>query len=1429
MGREGQYQGSHAFSHIVPSENESVNPNTASLNYKTPLIQLRGVRPSIDLELNMFYSFGTAGTFGLPRNWSLDLPYVLDGKSVTINGRTYSIDYEWTDIIGYQSGLKYMNNHGIKFQKIIPPQELPSGLPGQYGYQLDQVDGSKDYFDVDGKPLERHDIYDNYIYYAYQQRGDSGVDDPGAFLDFIQDSWGQKVQFDYQEGLEIRLTLPNNTYTTVTLSEDGIQVIEDPANLKTVFDYISFVGNPAFKVLSSITYPTGLISRYDYGSVKYLDANSSTKYMPYIKNHYHLDMDNSIYSQTSYNLGGFSGGCTYTGAAIQLKMAGSKDSLMEQHLDYQYDVTKTSYDQDENGLARTTTWFNNYHLPTQQIRYTIDNQGDFLEAYQTKYTYDIPIDESARATSYNYPATTEVYHNVSSGGDLSWKLLTVSDAKYNEYGNLTWAGEKLHADDDYVKTTENTYATTSRNIQLVKKSVVTDGVTKAQDQTENEPTKDGRAVTSTTTHYRPGSDQEVKPWTKRSFEYDALGRNSSETIAWAPGAAVPDGSIRSVTNKIFYAFSNGILTQTGYDAYNNATTVNHDMQRYSGPIISKILPRGQVEYFEYDNISRLMRHTDALGQVTTTTYTVGPKGGSQSEKSPMGYIKLTKFDVLGHETDVLDNGDPTASSSAQPTRLLSRKSYDFRSRVKESTDNLGLTTKYTYDGLDRQISVTDPKGNRLLHRYDDAGLTITRTVNGEIRTVSHLNRRSDEVKVATYPDTSDSSMAYILTEETTYDGNRRAISKTLIQTPKSQGNPTTLEITDTEYGPASNVLSRTVTGHTAAGKDVVKRQFTLDLFGNVYTWFKETKYSGGKTFQHQGPIEIYDHNNRMSVSRNQLGQEETNSYDASGWLKKTVRFDGSQVTYTCDALGQFIQTTYPSSATEYVYDFDGRLSQVKDGTDVIKYQTTLDGSLVKVTYADGRTQTNILDRYSRAVKETDVFGVSRETQFGETGEIVRRSCKTDTVTYQYGTVNYTKGQSVGYTLKGGQNYGIKVLYDGFNRLKQTTASDAASKTLLDTIYSMDGKGKVRSVKTTSALSPELNDRRSLVYDGLGQVIKDTRSSGGPAVTSYTYDGNSNVLSKVVDGSATNVSYNKIDQRTDSGFQYDTNGRMTKDNQGHQYQFDDRDRLVAVQAGASRASGFEYRADDYLARRKGAKDDAEIYYNSGKISAMSIKGSDEKHTNASIFSGPRALVASAGVSGSRYTVENALVDVVVGAAGGLAGNLVEPAAKSISAGIQFGGKNLSETAQRAVAAGISGAANSGTQAVVRPLLMGEPISPLSVALSMASGFAVGFALKTYAKDYTQAQWKAQSPRAMAVARQFLSRARAKMQAAKPSEISLLTGSTVDLVAFSSGRSTALTSRVSDLASSMTRSRVGTLSQYAATGLDQDNIPVLITGV
>ncbi|MCJ1396751.1 hypothetical protein MMC18_009643, partial [Xylographa bjoerkii] len=120
----------------------------------------------------------------------LKLPHVIPGASVTVGGRTYAIDFGWTDAKGYKSGLRYLNDHDVQFELKNPALPLPSGNRGKYTYKLLQGDGSVDYFDATGKPIEHDDLFGNYIYYSYA----SGGGGPRNFLlDYIEDAWGQRI------------------------------------------------------------------------------------------------------------------------------------------------------------------------------------------------------------------------------------------------------------------------------------------------------------------------------------------------------------------------------------------------------------------------------------------------------------------------------------------------------------------------------------------------------------------------------------------------------------------------------------------------------------------------------------------------------------------------------------------------------------------------------------------------------------------------------------------------------------------------------------------------------------------------------------------------------------------------------------------------------------------------------------------------------------------------------------------------------------------------------------------------------------------------------------------------------------------------------------------------------------------------------------
>ncbi|KAK7211151.1 hypothetical protein V2G26_018329 [Clonostachys chloroleuca] len=1227
MSETGQFQSSHAFTRINTSDIESVNPNTGSLNVRIPLVKLVGVRPSIDLNVTVFYAPGSQGIFGLPTNWSLDIPYVLDGKSVTTSGRTFAIDFDWADAKNHKSGLRYVNNHGMTFRRQLPPKPLPSGRNGKYAWYLQHPDGSLDYFDELGRPAERHDVYNNYIAYDYQPPSQGGSD---LRTTRLNPTWQYALPF------------PDGGQSSINYAPGGIGSFVDAESLKTRFEYSS-LGQENWQ-LHSITYPNGLVSIYSYITIPFIAIDGSKGGFPAVQEHLQRDSDGHLQARTKYKYGP-SDGCTFTGAAINLRMGGAKDSLMDAGTAYKYEVQKSSHDKDNTELSRTSTWFNTLHLPIKITQFTREGGDRFKDAQVVKLQYPTSGDRRARSAAYDIPISTESFYSRGGSGDSQLVPLQLSKSENNEYCLPLSTRVEVYStgpSDGYARqsTVSTEYKKTRVGTMIAIKTTQKDEVSQFIQISENTLTPDERDIASTSTSFSEGSGHSPgKPFKLKSLAYDATGRVIVERLSWMNEAQVPEGSAKSSTTKTKYQYSDGKLTVTKLDPLQNATTSVHDVRKANGPVIRTVFPLGETEIFEFDKLGRQISQTDALGHQTTMVHVVGPNGTSVRTTSPLGFSHTTITDVLGREVQTSDNGDETSGKPA--ARVLSASVYDYQSRVVERVDDLGLRTKHKYDDLGRPTEITDPNGNVVKYTYQKGGLEIEQTLNGDRRSLIHLDGRSKPIFTIRYPDSGAIATEHAIAEEHKYDGRGNIIARAWSQLHNA-GKAQVLKKEATEFGVDNAVTSQTTTGYTDAGSDAVQRRFTHDLFGNVYTYIKETWYADGRHLVHHGPIDIYDVANKLVISRNQKGQEERREYDQNLRLSQLVRLDGSKVQYTYDGAGKLKTTKYPVSGTsERSYDADGRQVQISQGSQSIKYSYSLDGVEIGIQYTDGRSQTRILDKHSRTVAEKDFNGNVTKTTFHELGQVARRSCEGDTIEYSYGTTNHTKMQLLGTQQNGQGPQQTTYSYDGHGHVRRTIVKDTrTNKVWMDTTQIYDSLGRVQKTVTASDLAPEVRGERVLEYDGVGQLIKDTRSgesnSSSSEVTRYRYDGNSNVVANEINGKTSTMSFNSIDQRTDAGFEYDANGRLVRDNEGSKYEFDDRDRLITVTqkrnmnqgpSAASQISTYSYSPDDYLS---GYKDDTQavgMYFDGGVASAMSLSpsgggsvegGGGEEKEDASIF-------------------------------------------------------------------------------------------------------------------------------------------------------------------------------------------------------------------
>ncbi|KAI0428653.1 hypothetical protein F5Y09DRAFT_312431 [Xylaria sp. FL1042] len=1234
----GQYQGSQAFAHLLPAKNESVNPNTGSLNITQPIFELRGVRDSINFSLSLTYSAGSAGSFGLPKSWGLSLPYLIPGKSITTQGKTYAIDLSWTDVSGYQSGLKYINHHGMKFRLVNPPQRLPSGQGGLYAYQLQYPNGSIDFFDATGKPVEHHDIFGNFIRFSYLSNHHGDVLTPQPCLDYIADSWGQKIKFGYLASTRMDLMGPDETKVSVTYSERGVDMVTDASGYQTRYSYAPFDGHR--NVLSEIRYPTSLISRFSYTKLQYLDTSRKARWVPAVQDQYKHGHDGKFLEHTSFRYGTETSGLTFTGAGKGFTMGGLRDSLMDgSDPYYKYDVTKMSLDENGSPLSMTSTFFNYLHLPIEELLCVPSTEdGRFRKTFRSAFTYEINRDQHARTTSYASPVSQEVTRNVSSTSDPSWKPMKRTVTSHDAFGNVLTAKEELCSVEGFwskQKLLTNQYITTRAGITMLESETIKDEISGSVQVTHNVLRQDQKATESSTIHFSPDASTQLVALKKKEYEYDEHGRLDKETIEWSQAANAPEGSASNTTRTVAYNYADGILAESQTDAAGNVTRVEYDIRKRGGPLVRRTLPMGQSETFEYDSASRVVKHTDFLGRDTRTEYSVG-NSNTVTTTSSLNYVTVEVLDPLGRTVEILDNGDPTQANPTA-TRVRQQNRFDGKGRVVQSTDQIGRVTQRSYDALDRPLKVMDPDTNVTAYEYDDINLTVRQAVNGDPRKSWQLDGALQPIKTISFADSGDNSIDYCIVLATVLDANKRVIIETLSEAPRDNPNDAPIKLLKEErkiYGIDNSLLFHSKTGWTEKGKDVVERRFYHDIFGNVHSYTKKTMYADGRTFTHPSPTRIYNSNNKLAKLCNQLGQVETYEYNENGWLNKTTKFDGSTITYCRDGFGQTLETEHSGGNKTFLsYLCKDRVSEIREGDQYIKYEYASDGTMTSQKFANGRTQTYKLDRFSRVVQEVDVFGVARETQYDAAGHVISMSCKGDQVFHTYGTANHTNGRLLSYHVQGTADYEVLKSYDGLGSTKQVKVQQGPlSKILLEATYSTNSMGQMLASKTISAVRPELSGERTWTYDGIGQLVQDDiKSPLSQSLTKFVYDGNSNVISINTDGTDTHMQYNAIDQRVDSGFEYDLNGHLKCDNRGRNYTYDAKDRLLSVRVSEDSSARFGYQPNDLLSFTQDPGSESHIYHGDSHINAIEItrEGAGEATSILSGVDGPIASYSSRG--------------------------------------------------------------------------------------------------------------------------------------------------------------------------------------------------------
>lgn len=631
----------------------------------------------------------------------------------------------------------------------------------------------------------------------------------------------------------------------------------------------------------------------------------------------------------------------------------------------------------------------------------------------------------------------------------------------------------------------------------------------------------------------------------------------------------------------------------------------------SGNQIQQILESGgRALTFQYagGGISQI---TDPLGRTVTYTYEISPPpfGAPQlhAVQNPAGGTTTYTYDGRFNLLTITDARGITYLTNTYVTGSTNRP-LDPAVATQILAD--GSVTRFDYVVTNQtitQATVTDPRGNQTVHRFNTRGdETVTLDALGQQTTktldfvTNHVTQVRDPLNRLT---------------QYTYDA---AGNVTSVIDP--QGNPTLFE-----YEPTFN----RVTKITDALNQITR--FTYDAAtGNLLTATDPLNQTTALAYNAFGqptsvtdPLTntttfIYDAVGNLQTVTDPLGNSTQRTYDAVSRLTALIDPRGKTIQFTYDSLNRVMQIadalngltgfTYDpngnlltvadtkSQTTTYAYDNMDRLQTRKDALNRTEsYQYDLAGNLT--TFTDRKNQvTNFqYDAWNRRNQATYADATTTFT-YDTVGRLVKANDSAPgagTISFSYDVLNRLIQETTGQGT-------VAYQYDVLGRRIQMMANGQQPTT-----YQYDAASRLTRVQQGSlfaALGYDNANRRisldysngtttSFAYDFASRLTNITHN--GPAgiieALTYTYDAAGNRFSanrangtaSLLPAAVASAAYDAANEQTQfagATLTYDANGNLINDGV-NVYQWDARNRLAGITGGTT--ASFAY---DPLGRR-----------------------------------------------------------------------------------------------------------------------------------------------------------------------------------------------------------------------------------------------------
>ncbi|PKM94319.1 MAG: hypothetical protein CVU84_12750 [Firmicutes bacterium HGW-Firmicutes-1] len=488
-----------------------------------------------------------------------------------------------------------------------------------------------------------------------------------------------------------------------------------------------------------------------------------------------------------------------------------------------------------------------------------------------------------------------------------------------------------------------------------------------------------------------------------------------------------------------------------------------------------------VTYNTYDGNGNVLSLTDTSGKKVLYGYDKEGRRIKQNEYTTDTYSNATEFEY-DHKNNVIKKtiyvialdlaGNDLSDSSLVP--ITTSFKYDKNENLIETINENDKITKYSYDKINRGLSITTPGQDENLNfinitsskEYDFRGNVIKETdPNGCVTTFIYTPKGDlDKIKETTEKEG-------VVTEFTSTYAYDVAGRKTIEVTPDNYDNTKALtDLTRVEY--IYDKMGRVLTKndiYKEAGEttwSTISHSFTYDVLGNVISEIDGMGYETKSTYNLAGQLVTKTDPETKKLN---LPYTVKYSHDGLGRVVSETKANGSVSTNYYDDAGRIIKQTARKSASDTEYAL---ISNTYD----------LTGNLIAKIDANGNEATFTYNAFNKPRTATHPGDESIEANI---------------ISNQYDN----KGNIISHR----DSFGTVKLftYDEQNRVLTSTTQSIDGKNKIKTSIRYDKNGNQRYITDGNGNTTEK------IYNELGQVIKEISPLGHTNL--YQYDKNGNLI------------------------------------------------------------------------------------------------------------------------------------------------------------------------------------------------------------------------------------------------------------------------------------------------------------------------------